>query len=410
MILQGRLLTRGDQDPRPGWVRVADVRIAEVGFGEPPETAAAGGPDAIICPGFTDAHIHLPQLSITGCEGGDLLTWLNEVVFPAERLWADAAVAGVAVRDAYRRMLAAGTLAYAGYLTSHQAGVTAVMKAGQEAPLRAVVGQVMIDRYAPDWLLTGGEGRQLARLACSQRGRLALSVNPRFAVACSDDMLARAAARAAEGAVVQTHLSESRRECDLVRKLFPGDEHYAGVYDRHGLLHERTLLAHCLHLSDDEWRLIAERGCAVVHCPTANTFLQAGLFDLDAARRCGVRLALGSDVAAGPDLAMPRVARAMIEVAKVRALAAPDGSSVPVPTPAETWGLITRGNADVLGFEDTGRLEAGASADLLVLRPGLPPDRYLVARLIYTWRDEYIDRVVLNGTLIDPRTPPVPPS
>ncbi len=139
-----------------------------------------------------------------------------------------------------------------------------------------------------------------------------------------------------------------------------------------------------------------------MHCPTANTFLKAGLFDVDAARRHGVRLALGSDVAAGPDLAMPRVARAMIEVAKVRALADHGEPGGWIPTPADVWDLITRGNAEALGFADTGRLEAGASADLLVLRPGLPVDRHLVGRLIYTWRDDYIDRVVLNGTLIDP--------
>jgi guanine deaminase len=140
-----------------------------------------------------------------------------------------------------------------------------------------------------------------------------------------------------------------------------------------------------------------------VHGPTANTFLGSGLFDLDAARSHGVRLALGSDVAAGPDMAMPRVARAMIETAKTRAMAIPDGTDVHIPTPAEAWTLITAGNAEALGFADMGRIEPGAAADLLVLKPGLRVDEHLVGRLIYTWRDEYIDRIVLNGRLIDPR-------
>ena len=116
-----------------------------------------------------------------------------------------------------------------------------------------------------------------------------------------------------------------------------------------------------------------------------------------------MRLALGSDVAAGPDVAMPRVARAMIETAKARAMALPGGADVHVPTPAEAWTLITRGNADALGFAGMGRIEPGAAADLLVLRPGLRVDDYLVGRLIYTWRDEYIERVVLNGRLMDPK-------
>ena len=273
----------------------------------------------------------------------------------------------------------------------------------------------MMDRNGPDALLISPDKHDpvaqtsqkapLARLAKSNRGRLSLSVNPRFAIACSDTLLARAAVRATEDVFIQTHLAESRRECELVGELFPDDPHYAGVYDRHGLLGERTLLAHCVHLDHDQWRLIAERRSIVVHCPTANTFLSSGLFDLDAARAHGVRLALGSDVAAGPDTAMPRVARAMIETAKVRAMTAPTGQSVHVPTPGEAWTMITSGNALALGFADMGRLVPGAAADLLVLRPELAIDRHLVGRLIYTWRDDYIDAIVLNGRLIDPKTP-----
>ncbi len=401
MILQGRLLAAGDRLPQPGWVRVEQGRIRELAAGDPPQTPDAGGPDAIICPGFVDAHLHLPQIDAVGCDGMDLLAWLDEVIYPAEMRWRDPEVAGADIRRACGRLLASGTLGYAGYLTSHQSGVTAALDAAQDQDqgLRAIVGQVLMDRNGPDPLL----GHELAGL--SRRGRMTLSVNPRFAVACTDEMLDRAAAGVAEGVFIQTHLAESRRECDLVAELFPADPHYTGVYDRHGLLTDRTLLAHGVHLGADEWRLIAERRSVVVHCPTANTFLRSGMFDLDAARTHGVRLALGSDVAAGPDLAMPRVARAMIETAKARAMALPDAAGVHIPTPAEAWTLITRGNAEMLGFADDtgmGRLEAGAAADLLVLSPGLPVDEHLVGRLLYTWRDDYIDRVVLNGRLVDP--------
>jgi len=405
MILQGRLLAVADRSPRPGWLRVEAGRIVEVAAGDPPEDPVAGGPGAILCPGFIDAHIHLPQIDEAGCDGLELLAWLDEIIYPAEGRWADPEVARTDVLRACRRMVASGTLGYAGYLTSHLEGVEAALTGGQGQDLRAIVGQVLMDRNGPRQLLTGP--KELARPATAldprPGARMTLSVNPRFALACSDGMLALAAARAETGMFIQTHLAESRRECELVAGLFPDDPHYAGVYDRHGLLTDRTLLAHCLHLDDDQWRLIAERRSVVVHCPTANTFLRCGLFDLDAARTHGVRLALGSDVAAGPDVAMPRVARAMIETAKTRAMALPDGADVHIPTPAEAWTLITRGNAEALGFADMGRIEPGAAADLLVLRPGLPVDDHLIGRLIYTWRDDYIERVVLNGQLMDPR-------
>jgi guanine deaminase len=392
VLISGHLLLDPARPPVPGWIEVVPPRITALGEGAAPAAPDAGGDDCLICPGFIDAHVHLPQLDLVGYDGMDLLDWLRDVVYPAEARWHDEAEADRRARDAYRNLLRAGTLGYAGYLTSHRTSVVAAIRAAHRLPLRAIAGQVLMDREAPPELLR----QEAARLATSERGRFHGSINPRFAVACSDDLLLRAAFKAQRsGAVVQTHLAETRAECARVRALFPADPHYAGVYDRHGLLGPRTLLAHCLHLSDDEWRLLATRGAVAVHCPSANLFLRAGLFDLGAAREHGVRVALGSDVAAGPDLAMPRVARAMIEVAKARAMTVDPGA--PVPTPAEAWRLITRGNAEALGWADAGILAVGAAADLLILRPPFEIDAHAVARLIYTWRDEHIVGRVVRG-------------
>lgn len=410
MIVQGLLLIDPFRPPVPGWVAIQGGRIEELGEGEPPERAdaAAGrsellGPRAVsadtghpylICPGFIDAHLHLPQIDSVGCDGLTLLEWLDQVIFPAETRWADEAFAERQAKSAYARLLRAGTLGFAGYLTSHFESYAAVVRAGHAMPLRAVVGQVMMDRHAPQELL----GHRLTRLARSERARVETSVNPRFAVSCSDEQLRQASKRAAASdAIIQTHLAESKSECELVSKLFPNDPNYTSVYDRFGLLTERTLLAHCVHLSDDEWRLIAQRRSVVVHCPTANTFLRSGVFDLDAAREHGVRLALGSDIAAGSDIAMPRVARAMIEMAKLRAMTiAPHAY---VPSPAEAWQQITFGNAQALGWKDAGRLEAGAAADLLILQPHVTFDEHLIGRMLYTWRDDYIQARIVNGVL-----------
>lgn len=204
----------------------------------------------------------------------------------------------------------------------------------------------------------------------------------------------------ARSAIIQTHLAETTAECDRVRDLFPEDPHYTGVYDRCGLLTPRTLLAHCVHLSPSEWEVIRERQSVVVHCPTANTFLRSGLFDLDTAREHGVRLALGSDVAAGPDIAMPRVARAMIEVAKLRALTI--NPRVHVPTPIEGWHLITRGNAEACGWSDSGKLERGAAADLLVLSGPFERDEHLIGRLIYGWDESWITARIVAGVRLEP--------
>lgn len=399
MIVQGLILMDANSPPLRGWLRVEDSRIVEIGEGDSPEkpqiAAEQGDLPAIISPGFIDAHMHLPQIDAIGYDGMELLPWLDRVIYPAEMRWADENAAIAQISRAYSTMLRCGTLGYAAFLTSHFHGYTQTVRVGHHVPLRGIVGQSLMDRNAPRELL----GHELTRLATSEKARVTCSVNPRFAVACSDQMLETAKHKAHDGAIVHTHLAESRHECDLVKQLFPDDPHYTGVYDRHGLLSDRTLLAHCLHLSSEEWDLIAARQSVVIHCPTANAFLKSGIFDMRAARERGIRLALGSDVGAGPDFSMPRVARATIDMAKLRTSFDPRAY---IPSAAEAWNAITRGNADALGWRDAGRIEIGAVADLLVIQPALAIDEHLISRLLYTWRDDYITHRIVKGVSFQP--------
>ncbi len=402
MLIQGRLLIDAARLPEPGWLRVEGDRLSEMGQGEPPGKPDAGDADTLITPGFIDAHLHFPQFPIIGSDGLTLLDWLERVVFPVEATWVDSDVAERQARAAVQRLLRSGTLGCAAFLTSHATALAAASRAIGEVPLHTLAGRVLMDREGPDALLqvpTPG----FFDLPASAPARLRAAVTPRFAVSCSPEAL-RFAGEVGRDAWVQTHLAENLAEVELVRCLFPDAPSYTAVYDAFGLLHARTLLAHCVHLAENEWELIARRRSVVVHCPQANTFLQSGLFNLDQAREHSVRLALGSDIGAGCDAAMPRVARAMIEVAKLRrSTVAPKAH---LPTPAEAWTLITRGNAEALGFDDAGRLEVGAAADLLLLRPPLEIDEYLVSRLLHTWEDDFIVGRLVAGRWLDTRIGP----
>jgi guanine deaminase len=419
MLVKGRLLLDPDEAPEPGFIRIDRGRIEEVRHGETRDRADAGGPDAIICPAFVDAHLHLPQIESVGADGLELLEWLDRVIFPAEALWG-AGASEQMLFTAIRRMVRAGTFSFAGYLTSHAQPAWSACQSLLTSPrlprLRFAVGRVAMDREAPEPLTREDVERaamqprpSVALAQLPRGGRGETGVNPRFAISCSEELLAEcgwlASERMDQGKpiVVQTHLAESRPECERVRELFPHAPHYTAVYDEHRLLTPRTLLAHCVHLSGDEWDLIRERESVVVHCPGANTFLKSGLFDLEAAREHGVRLALGSDVAAGPDIAMPRVARAMIEIAKIRAMTVAPGAHV--PTPAEAWRMITEGNADAIGWDDTGRIDVDCAADLLVLRvPETWIDEHLIGRILYNWSSDLIESRIVDGKLIDRAT------
>lgn len=415
MLLRGRLLIDPAVPPEPGWLRVEPAsaggmgRIVEMGLGPCPGRADLGGQDRIITPAFIDAHVHIPQFGAIGCDGLPLLAWLERVIYPAESWWSSAPAH--AARAAAARLLREGTLGVGAWLSSHAGASREALSILAHAGLRAVAGRVAMDRGAPDALIAEDRWRASQRPAPSPvlpdpgSPRISLSANPRFALACSEELLAEIgwARRDRPDLYIQTHLAETQEECAQARALHPAASSYTDIYDRAGLLGPRTLLAHCLHLSSEEWALIADRRAVVVHCPGANLFLGAGLFDLASAAEHGVRLALGSDVAAGPDIPMPRVARAMIDVAKARAAAL--GRTAPIPTPADAWRLITRGNSDALGWADGGRVEVGAAADLLVLRPPESwMDEHLLGRLLYGWSAGIIEARIVNGAHVDPST------
>jgi guanine deaminase len=393
LLIAGWLLVPdGERTVRPvrGSVELRDGRVAGRNAGDLPARFDLGGEHTLISPAFADTHLHLAQFDSIGQGGMELLDWLDRVVFPAEARWADADYAGQMAARVARQLLSFGTTAIGAYATVHNRAAQAAIEAAGAAGLRGCVGQVLMDRAAPPELL--GEAGTLLREAAQLRpsGRIAPAVTPRFAVSCSDDLLRGAGALASRtGWPVQTHLSETERECAIVREQFGGVS-YTEVYRRSGLLTARTLLGHGIWLDDAERRTIAAAGSVIAHCPSANLFLKAGAMDLSAHRRVGIRVSLGSDVAGGPDRSMVRVARTMIETAQRL-------GSAPPPVP-DCWWQITRGNAEALGLEG-GILETGAPADLLVIGPDIPwtPDAAGLSTLLYAWDDRWLRATIAAG-------------
>lgn len=100
--------------------------------------------------------------------------------------------------------------------------------------------------------------------------------------------------------VAQTHLSENLAEIEWVRQLFPDAASYTDVYDRHGLLTPRTVLAHGIHLSADELKLLRERGSGISHCPNSNFGISSGICNVRHLWASGVAVGLGTDVSGMP--------------------------------------------------------------------------------------------------------------
>ncbi len=399
MILAGQLLLEASADRceiRPGWIRIEGDTIQEVVVGEVPSTADLGGPQFLISPGFIDTHLHLPQFDSIGAHGLSLLEWLDRVIFPAEGRWDSADLARGMTRRVLSQCLAHGTTAICAYATVHAEATEAALEEAHSLGFRGVIGQVLMDRNAPQSLCR--EASELIdQTAClldrfPPGGRIAAAVTPRFAISCSESLLSAAGTLASQReAVVQTHLAESVAECEWVSELFGGLS-YVDVYRQAGLLGPRSILGHGVHLNDVDRTTLATTGSVIAHCPTANAFLLAGTMNRSRLVNDRVALALGSDIGAGFERSMVRVARSMILAA-----ASLGGAQ---PSAAEAWYAITAGNADRLGWHNAGRLRVETAADLVVIEPTIPwlsSDVDPLAMLMFAWDDRWLHSTWIRG-------------
>ena len=190
-------------------------------------------------------------------------------------------------------------------------------------------------------------------------------VTPRFAPSCGAETLRQLGELASrEGARVQTHVSENRGECALVKELFPERKDYVDVYDWAGLLGEKTILAHAVHLSEREVQVIAERGAKVSHCPASNSALGSGFCEVRRLLDAGVTVGLGTDVSGGWHPSILDSARQACLVSRHVGFVKGGDSRYNVGVAEALW-LSTVGGAKVVGMEGRlGLFEEGMSWDV----------------------------------------------
>ncbi len=368
---------------RDGGILIRDGKILEVGHYESisktPRDFEVHWIDSsrnVIMPGLIDLHTHLPQYSVVARGSDSLLSWLRQNIFPIERDFTGPKCKGGIARF-FDALVSNGTTTASVYTAIYEDTCHAAFEAAQELGMRVIMGKMMMDvgSYGPHQprkvvSISLHEAENLCRTwHGANEGLLEYAFSPRFAISCSDKLMRGAGELAKElGAYIQTHLAESPDEINRVKNLFMSFEDYTDVYDKCGLLGNKTLLGHCIHLSEREYGVIAERGCSVVHCPTSNFFLKSGIMSLDKHRQRQTPVGLGSDVAGGPELNMWRVMRATIEGQTARSFYEQVDH---IPGPKEAFYLATAGAAKAIGKGDQiGTLEVGHDADLVVLDIG----------------------------------------
>ena len=329
----------------------------------------------LIAPGFIDLHVHYPQTDVIGAPASGLLPWLENYTFPHESRFADKAYARGVAEFFFDELARHGVTTALTFATSHPVSVDAAFEAAQARGLRFITGKVLQDRHSPDGVRDETEQSLIdteALIRCWHGvDRLGYAITPRFAPTSTDEQLRGAGELAAKyGDVwIQSHVAENRDEVKWVAELYPWARSYLGVYGDFGLLRDRAVYAHCIHLDAHDRILMRETGASAAVSPTSNLFLGSGFFDYAAADAAGMRYGLASDVGGGTSFSPFHTMLAAYYVGR-------EGHTKPglSLTPGQLWWQHTAGAARALGLEGVvGNLTPGHEADFVVLDPKATP-------------------------------------
>ena len=332
-------------------------------------------PGRIIAPGFVDMHIHFPQTDVIGSPADGLLPWLENYTFPHEKRFVAPDYSAQVAQFFIAELLRNGVTTALAFATSHPASAQALFVEAQHHQMRLITGKVLQDRHSPDGVRDDTEQSLIDTEALIQRwhgvDRLGYAITPRFAPTSTPEQLRGAGELAARypGVWIQSHVAENLDEIRWAHELFPASRSYLSVYDDFGLLRERAVYAHCIHLDEHDRALMRDTGAVAAVSPTSNLFLGSGFFDYAEADRVGMGYGLASDVGGGTSFSPFHTMLAAYYVG--REGQAKRGLSL---SPQHLWWQHTAGAARALGLAGVvGNLQPGCEADFIGLNPQATP-------------------------------------
>jgi 5-methylthioadenosine/S-adenosylhomocysteine deaminase len=394
LIKNGTILTMDSQNSIvQADLLIRDGRIASVGAAGSVAEVVIDATDCAVLPGFVQTHIHLCQTIFRGAADDlSLLDWLKKRVWPMEAAHNPASIRASA-RLGVAELIKGGTTCA---LTMETVNHTEeVFKVIEESGFRAIVGKCMMDKgeEVPAELHEDTDASIAESLALLEAwngkagGRVGYCFAPRFALSCTKELLERVARLARErGVMIHTHASENRNECLIVE-----DEtglRNVSYLDSVGISGNHVLLAHCVHLDNDEFQTLSSSRTNVSHCPSSNLKLGSG-----------ISVSLGADGAACNNrLDMFTEMRTMTLLQK--ALHGPE-----VLPADQTLRLATIEGAKALGLEqDIGSLEAGKRADVIVVDlhslHANPHAKDLASAVVYSGQPGDVTTVIIDGELL----------
>jgi len=384
------------------WVAIADGRIIAIADADVASSwlgdRTIDGRGRLVMPGLVNLHTHLPMTLLRGiAEDVDLQGFLARVWAEEARVMDEAGTELGARLGAVEALLSGTTTALDMYFHPH-----AAHRGAMSAGLRHVTGPVFFSFPGPDNLswpermaYARGWPDRLREIGGPQ---VPAALMPHCPLTVGPQFLAEIAALAAElGALVHTHLSETRVEnADTVTSF---GARPAQLMAASGLLDLAPILAHGVHLDDADLQAIAAAGASVAHCPGSNLKLASGAADVVGYRRLGIRTGIGTDgCSSSNDLDMFAAMRLAANLARLVRDDPAAISAVDIVRSATIDGAAALGMADRIGS-----IEVGKEADIIVLdlrAAHLTPLRDPSTALVFAAGRSDVEHVLVAGRLV----------
>ncbi|MDR2771577.1 MAG: amidohydrolase [Clostridiales Family XIII bacterium] len=364
------------------YVGVEGDRITYIGSEAPARDFGEvyAGAGRLLMPAFYNAHAHSPMTLLRGYgENLKLQDWLTTRIFPFEdKLTGEAVYRGtmLAIAESLRFGIVSTTDMY--YFCED------MLRAFLESGAKVNIGRGITCFTDEDLADLAGfrETRYLFETyneAAGGRVKVETSLHAEYT--STPKIAAQLAAYANEvGAGMHVHVSETKAEHEECRTRHDGKTPVAYLASL-GFFETRTTAAHCVHVTEEDMDILAQKGVTVASCPISNMKLSSGVCNVPRLLEKGVNVAIGTDGAASNNNLN------FIEEMKFFALSNKLMRGDPtLVSPAETIAAATVGGAKSQGRPDCGAIRVGAKADLIVLDlsvANMQPVHALVNNIVY---------------------------
>jgi 5-methylthioadenosine/S-adenosylhomocysteine deaminase len=360
-------------------------------------------PSYTLIPGFIQTHVHLCQTLFRGlADDLELLDWLQLKIFPYENAH-DKDSLRISTRLGIYELQTSGTTTILdmGTINNQEIIFDELIHSG----MRAIAGKCMMDcnnlfmgfnETTEDAINTSYElAKEFHNNKCD---RIKYGFAPRFVLSCSEKLLKESAMMVKEfkGSIFHTHASENKTEIEEVRKKHSMDniEYFKSL----NVLDDKSILAHCIHVNDNELNILKSTDSRIAHCPSSNLKLGSGIANIPKYIKEGIKISLGSDGApCNNNLSMFTEMRLAALIQKpIYNAKTMDAKTI--------FRLATIDGANALNLEnEIGSIEVGKKADLVLVDLETPTvsmsedDGSVYSDLVYSCSKGNIRDVMIDG-------------